>query len=359
MLRLIMILISSCLLSCAHILQVKNSSDLNKIEGYEKKISIKQLPEAEAEKLEKKEKPAALKQPVSKTAQEKSHKQAKPRIKKRKHKAARAKKPARRLPKMEDSDGFDGRRPIEDPFRVGESTTLALSYFNIVAGEMEIKVLPFVEVNGKKSYHFQVDVHSNSFFSHIYSVKDQADTYVSFEDLIPFNLAITLKESKQLAETRTFFDWKKNHATYWQKKFDENEKETKKELSWDVKPFSQNVVSAGYYLRTFQLKPGKKLAFRVADAGKNIKFTGEVLRREVLKTDIGQFKTVVVKPKIEVDGVFKQVGDILIWLTDDDRKFIVRAESKIKIGTIVGKLRALNPGPGETIESKIAPATDD
>jgi hypothetical protein len=44
---------------------------------------------------------------------------------------------------------------------------------------------------------------------------------------------------------------------------------------------------------------------------------------------------VVVKPEFEVDGVFKPVGDIFFWLTDDDRKLIVRIESEIKIGTLV------------------------
>src|SRR5690606_29120766 len=110
---------------------------------------------------------------------------------------------------------------------------------------------------------------------------------------------------------------------------------------WKILPFSQNVVSAAFYMRTFTYGPDKELAFRVADAGKNLVFTGKVLRREKLDTEIGQLDTVVVKPKITIDGVFKQVGDILIWLTDDERKHIVRIESKIKIGTIVAKLKSI------------------
>ncbi len=86
------------------------------------------------------------------------------------------------------------------------------------------------------------------------------------------------------------------------------------------------------------------MAFRVADEGKNIVFTGEVLRREELSTKIGKLKTLVIKPTIEVDGAFKPVGDILIWLTDDDRKHVVRIESKIKIGTLVAKLKSIDKG---------------
>ncbi len=117
-----------------------------------------------------------------------------------------------------------------------------------------------------------------------------------------------------------------------------------KKIDWEIKPFSQNVISAIFYLRTFQLVPGKKLAFHVADEGKNIIFNGTVLRKEELDTDVGKLKTVVVKPEFEVDGVFKPVGDILVWLTDDERKLVVRIESKIKIGTIVGKVKSIEPG---------------
>ena len=38
------------------------------------------------------------------------------------------------------------------------------------------------------------------------------------------------------------------------------------------------------------------------------------------------------------------VGEVLVWLTDDERKFVVRLETKIKIGTIVAKLKSLEKG---------------
>ncbi|HMN69177.1 MAG TPA: DUF3108 domain-containing protein, partial [Bdellovibrionales bacterium] len=231
-----------------------------------------------------------------------------------------------------------------DPFRVGEKVTFDVSYFNVVAGTINVEVKPFASVNGQKAYHFEISGRSNSFFSRIYAVEDKATTYMSYDDLVPLNLQISIKESKQLAETRTLFDWKTMKASYWQKRVTKEKGERSKQIDWDLLPFSQNVITAPYYLRTFQLEPGKKLAFRVADEGKNIVFTGEVLRREVLKTPIGDLKTVVVRPQITADGAFKPIGDIQIWLTDDDRKFLVRLESKIKIGTVVAKLKSIEKG---------------
>ena len=153
-----------------------------------------------------------------------------------------------------------------------------------------------------------------------------------------------MKESKQLAEARTFVDWKTLKASYWQKKVTKEKGEESKKIEWNVLPFSQNVISAVYYLRAFSYREDKLMSFRVADEGKNIVFSGEFVRKEHLVTDIGEFDTIVMKPKITVDGAFAPVGDILFWLTDDDRKFIVRIESKIKIGTLIAKIKKIEKG---------------
>lgn len=315
------------LTGCSHekIMEYDHADSLNKIVEYDKKIDVKPLEGKDAV-----------------AAGPESGKKSKK--KKKSVKKAVVKMSTVHEPKIEDSEGFVARRPTVDPFRVGESTVLNLSYFNIVAGQLSINVKPFVEVNGEKAYHFEALAVSNSFFSRIYAVNDRASTYVSYDRMTPFNLEITLKESKQLAEARTLFDWQNGKAHYWKKRVTKEHGEEESKVDWDVKAFSQNVVSAAYYLRTFTMKVGKKLAIRVADEGKNIVFTGEVIRREQLDTDIGKFWTWVIRPKVEVDGVFTPVGEILIWLTDDDRKFMVRAESKIKIGSLVAKVKQIIPG---------------
>lgn len=247
-------------------------------------------------------------------------------------------------PAIEDSEEFIGRRPQVDPFRVGEKVTLEVSYFGVAAGDMTVEVRPFVQVNGRKSYQFAGTAVSTSVFAMFYAVDDWYESYVDFDTLTPSNYALHVKETKQLRETRSVFDWEKNTATWWDKKIDSEQKVEERKKEWEIPLFSQNIFSAPYYLRTFQLKPGKKIAYRVAHEGENLVVTAEVLRKERITTAIGDLDTVVVKPKIELNGNFRPVGDIFIWLTDDDRKFIVRIESKIKIGTIVGAVKSLEKG---------------
>lgn len=242
-----------------------------------------------------------------------------------------------RQPEFEDSEGFNGRRPVVDPVAVGEEVVLALSYFGVEAGKFTLKVEPMVQINGKKAYHFKYIVKSSPLFRWVYQVNDVAETFVDYETLLPYSYEIHVNESKQVRETRSYFNHKKQKATMWDKKQKKSEAVEEKKIVWDLKEYSQNVFSVASYLRTFTLQVGKKLQVNVGHEGKNILMTAEVLRKEKVFTKAGAFDTFVVKPTFDVDGKFKPTGENFLWLTADDRKFIVRLESKIKIGSIVGE----------------------
>lgn len=324
---------------CASILQVDRADEKMKNDEFEKKVEVKVVKTPPPETKPPEVAPEVAKKQEPKNPVKTKVKNPPPEPVKGKPKVS-----GPRQPSIEDSEGFDGRRPIKDPYRVGEKVTLGIRYLKMEGGTLDMETRQFVEVNGQKAYNFTVTAKSNSLFSNFYAVDDQAVTYVGYDNLVPLSLQISIKESKQLAETRTFFDWKEKKANYWQKKITKEKGEESKKLNWDIPEYSHNVVSVAYYLRAFKLDVGKKLAIRVADEGKNIVFTGEVLRKEKLSTDIGVLDTVVIRPTITADGVFKPIGDILIWMTDDDRKFLVRLEAKIKIGTIVATLKSIEKG---------------
>lgn len=247
-------------------------------------------------------------------------------------------------PSFEDPKSFIGRRPLVDPFRVGEKMTFEVSYFGVVAGELTMKVLPFAYVNGKKSYHFAASGKTASVFEIFYAVDDWLETFVDFESMVPMSYALHVKESKQLRETRCIFNWQTLKANFWDKRITNDDGVEEKKYEWDILPYSQDVFSAPFYLRVFKLVPGEKIVYRLAHEKENILVTAEVLRREKLSTPAGDFDAIVLKPHIEIGGVFKPIGDIFLWLTDDDRHFILRIESKIKIGTIVAEIKSLDKG---------------
>jgi hypothetical protein len=252
--------------------------------------------------------------------------------------------PGKREPDIEDDEGFAGRRPLKDPFHVGEVVTYDVHYFKVSAGTMKLKVDPMVNVNGKKAYNFVTELKSSSMFSSFYSVQDRVETFVDFETLVPRVFSLHVKETSQLREAQMVFDEKTLHATYWEKKVTEKSGEEEKKQSWEIQPYSQNVFSAAFYMRNFQWEVGKEISFRVADDEQNLIFKGKCLRKETLDTEMGPKRAIVIKPEVTLKGAFKPVGDIYIWLSDDDRKYVLRIESKIKIGTIVAEAISIKPG---------------
>lgn len=356
-----LLLLSAC---AKEFLVYENSQELTRINEYEKKLEVKEIdppsveppkgpevrPSSENAKEASESKAGAKDQRTkNSSATAKAHvdkKAVKAEQEKKVTKKDNSKKEQPRLPEIESSEGFVGRRPIEDPFRVGEKVVLKLSYFNVVAGDLAIEVLPFVEVNGNKSYRFRISVKSNDLFSLVYAVDDYAETYLDYEQMRPYNFMISVKESKQLREVRSLFDWKKQTSHFWEKRITKEDGVKTEEMEWKVPDFSQNVISAVFYMRAFQMKPGNKVQFHLADKGKNMLAKAVLVRKEVLKTDLGNLRTLVMKPEVEIEGVFQPVGDILFWLTDDDRKLLVRIESAIRIGTILGKVSEIKLGEG-------------
>jgi hypothetical protein len=329
--KAVALLISALLAGCASKpLDYKDAAQLSKIEEFDKLVQITDIKKDAEAKAEKKSKAKVPEQKIV--------------AKKKKRKGKKHAKKEQRQPTWEDSEGFAGRRPVKDPFVVGEKVTMMMTYFGVSAGDMTLSVKPFVDVNGRKSYHFHVALHSSDLFSLFYLVDDWGETFVDYETLLPPSMAIGAKESKKLLALKSAFDFQKDKAYRWERAVYKGEGPQEKKKEWKISPFSQNVISAFWYIRTFRLTPGKTLNFRVADDGKNMNVKVEVLRRERIKTLKGEFNTVVLKPTVEIGGIFQPMGNVFFWLTDDDRKMFVRMEAEIKIGKVIGQLREIDWG---------------
>lgn len=254
-----------------------------------------------------------------------------------------------REPSIEDAEGFEGRRPVQDPFVVGERIKHEVFYnfFKITAGEMTYATLPFKTVNGRKAYQFEIELKTTSLFSSFYAVDDRVNILVDYDLWVPRLFTLHVKESSQLREGRQYFDFENNKARYEEKKITSKKGVEEKKQEWELAPYSQNVFSLIYYMRLFAWKDGRDYSFRVADDGENLVFKGRVVEREILKTPIGELKAIKIKPEITVKGAFKPVGDIFIWLSDDARKIPLRIESKIKIGTLVSEILDYQPGTSQ------------
>ncbi len=247
----------------------------------------------------------------------------------------------KREEKVVEKEPVEKKKDSKFPFRVGEEVTLSASFFGVEAGKILIGVDSFKKFEGKKQYHFYAFGKTSSIFSMFYKVKNRIETLWDPELKKPRSLAFDVTETKQKYKIRVYFDWLKKKGEYLEEGWSKKKKDYRVQKKWTLEENAQDIVSAAFYMRTFPLVVGKEYKVTVMEEDKIIDVHFKVDRKEVLKTRVGKFDTLVLKPRFSTKGKFKQVGDISVWLTDDSYRQVVRIESKIKIGTVVAKLHSL------------------
>lgn len=353
------------LLGCSSgFLKYEKAKEIFKNDDFEKKVQIKEVPSAEAPTgapsaaVQSNESTTSILKSNQTEASAKSVVPQKKEVIKivgKKNKTNKAlvenkvledKQPKLREPSLEDQVGFkDGeRRPVVDPFRVGERVVHAVSYFAAQAGTLVFSVGPYVEVNGQKSYSFKTEIKSGRLFSNFYSVDDQVETFVDYLSFVPHVFKLQIKETAQLKEAQSYFDHEKLKANYWEKKYTEKNGYEEKKMEWELLPFSQNAFSAIFYMRIFNWEVGHEYAFRVSDDEKNIIFRAKAIERVQLNTDAGKFDAIKAKAEVVSRGALSQTGDLYFWISNDEHKYVLRIEAKIKIGTLVSEVIEITPG---------------
>lgn len=259
---------------------------------------------------------------------------------------ASAKTKSKAAPKTKKTVAFKypDRRPAINPVWVGERQTLEITYFGMAAGDLNIEVLPFKTINTRKVYHIKGNAQSSKIFSLIYRLNDTIQSFIDYEGWFSHRFHLVLDETKQQRDALELYDSEKKKTHYWDRWNHVNRGFEEKKETMDMPPFPQDSASALYYVRTLPLKVGDVYRFPVISEGKTWEAEVSVVRTEYMNTPLGRIETVVVKPETKFQGVLQKRGDSFIWYSNDDRRFIVRVEAKVKIGTVVARLIKVERG---------------
>ena len=240
--------------------------------------------------------------------------------------------PTRAVPaNVKSKSGFEYRVSSNTrAFGVGEKLVYAVKYFNVTAGIGILEIENMVEINGRKVYKLGALAQTAPFFESFFRVRDRIESYIDIVGLFSWKYSKKLEEGAYRANTAIEFNHEKAIAT----------KHTGE--TYTIVPFTQDVLSELYYYRTFDLSPGKNDEVYIdvcADDGKSYQIVVKKLRYETVTVDAGTFDCVVVQPFLKFEGIFKQAGDVIIWMTNDANKVPVKVESKIPIGAIYAELQ--------------------
>ncbi len=241
---------------------------------------------------------------------------------------------------------YPSRRPKNMPIWVGEQQVLETTYIGIKAGEFTLDVLPLKKIGGRSVYNFHAHALSSAMMNLFYRVNDSIDSFWDYEGLFSHRYHMVLDQTKQTRDALELYDSEKKKDFYWNRRnhVDKGNSETKETFDME-QPFSQDSFSALYYLRTLPLETGQVYDYPVISEGKGWECVVTVLRRESCDTPMGKKTCIVVRPQTRYNGALKQEkGETYIWLTDDDRRFIVRLEAEVKIGAVAARLTHVELG---------------
>ena len=175
---------------------------------------------------------------------------------------------------------------------------------------------------------------SASFISIFYKVDDIAQSLL-YPNGYPSQYILKIREGRHRRYKATFFGIKQDNEP---QKVIYNNKLDRETVEFNLERQAFDPLSGFYEIRKRPLEVGHSEYIDVFDSKKLWNVEVQVIRKETVRVPAGKFKTIVIKPILQSEGLFMKKGEIHIWLTDDEKKIPVMIKSKVKIGSFVAKL---------------------
>jgi hypothetical protein len=233
------------------------------------------------------------------------------------------------VPKEKKSKPYEIIKVKNTAFTYGEKLDYRVHYGPLTGGyaHFEIDSKP-AEVNNRKAYHIKVDGKSAGMVDVMFKVRDQYESYVDEEAIMPWKCIKKVKEGGYTDSDFILFDQQNGFATSRRGKV-------------DIAQQTQDVVSAIYFARTTNMsnaKVGDIFPLNFYMDAENYQLRFKYAGKEVIKTDAGTFNTLIIKPQLIKGRVFREDEALTLWVTDDENKIPIMVESDIFVGAIKAEL---------------------
>jgi hypothetical protein len=183
------------------------------------------------------------------------------------------------------------------------------------------------ELHGRPTYKLELSAVSNEFLSKLFLVRDYLASWVDPRTLRSLRFEKHTVEGKRARDEATDFDYANGVA-----------RQDGKEIP--LGDANLDSLSSVFYLRTLPLD-GQPVDLQVFSGNSPHELRVEVQGRERVQTPAGSFDTIRVEPRSTGQGLIGKGKNLLLWLTDDARKMPVQLKSKLKVGTLIGKLKSV------------------
>jgi hypothetical protein len=200
----------------------------------------------------------------------------------------------------------------------------------------------------ERGYILKASADSSRLFSLFFRVKNTMESVVDADTLLPESFEKNRREAAFRRNVLIDFDRENNIAVPR-----DNSAEP-----FSVPPGVHDYLSMFYSMRGMDLTPGNTAVFTATGGRKTYDVRIEALRRETALMLGREIEAVVVSPSVsdfEAGGVVEEDSpEILIWITDDERRLPLRMEMDVSFGRVVMVLVDYSEGVSANAKGKSA-----
>ena len=217
----------------------------------------------------------------------------------------------------------------EIPFKVGELLKYSAQFELIPVGEAELFFTGSEKFNDVDVYHVSWKAYTKGLARTIFKIQDKIDIWIDKKDFFTHRLKKDINEGTYSKKVDVKFDYVNSIAIT----------ETK-EVPIDFK--ARDPFSMFYYLRTITLEENVVMNFSAYEGKRIIDYNLQMTGSEMITSPLGQFKCKIIKPFRDGKNLFKNSGDMRIWISDDKQRLPVKIQIKMKVGTMTLLLKEIN-----------------
>jgi Protein of unknown function (DUF3108) len=212
------------------------------------------------------------------------------------------------------------------PAFLGETLRYDMTILGMEAGEVVLSAASD-EYEGRPAYRLEMTIATNDVFSKIFPVHDSLRSWVDAATLASLCFHKHTIEGRRVREETITFDQERAVAVRGDKPI-------------LFTPPAFDSLSSVFFVRTLPLEgPGPiSLAVVSKDA---FALQVELQGRQTVTTPAGTFRAIRVEPKSPGDNLIGKGRNLVLWLTDDERRLPVQMRSALAFGTLVGKLKSI------------------
>ncbi len=211
-------------------------------------------------------------------------------------------------------------------FKAGEKLEYILHYgiMNAGVGTVELKESD-MDMLGRKTLHAVIEGHSAGAFKAFYKVNDLYQSHFDKDGVFPWFFKRRCDEGGYvISQDYSFMQHRRQVVTQEQKTF-------------DVPAHAQDMVSAFYFARTWDLSNltiGQEFTMDLFMDNENWPLKMKYMGKETIKIRNGKYRCLKFQPMVQQGRIFKSNDDLNVWISDDGNHIPILAQAKILVGSI-------------------------